>query len=408
MAGFVPPPPPPAPPAPPKPDEKVDYLDLPCPIPYEEIHREALMSLKPELFEGMRFDFTKGLNQKFSLSHSVFMGPTEIPSQSSETIKIPTAHYEFGANFIDPKLMLFGRILTDGRLNARVKCDLTENLTLKANAQLTSEPHMSHGMVNFDYKITLATYITALDGTLSMMMLTFILFFPIQGGDYRTQLQLGNGALFGASYIQKKGKGNNECKMQIELEMGERGINCSGRIVWRKESWKLGSVEAALDGLLCQRKLGSKHKLAGFGAECVRHSPNLDPSLGVDLQQSVTPYLSLGGEVFWAGQHRKSGIGYAARYNTDKMVATGQVASTGMVALSYVQKVSEKVSLASDFMYNYMSRDVTASFGYDYILRQCRLRGKIDSNGCTAAFLEERLNMGLNFILSAEVRTNAR
>ena len=22
-------------------DEKVDYLDLPCPIPYEEIHREA-------------------------------------------------------------------------------------------------------------------------------------------------------------------------------------------------------------------------------------------------------------------------------------------------------------------------------------------------------------------------------
>ena len=36
--------------------------------------------------------------------------------------------------------------------------------------------------------------------------------------------------------------------------------------------------------------------------------------------QSVTPSLSLGGEVFWAGQHRKSGIGYAARYNTDKMV----------------------------------------------------------------------------------------
>ena len=37
-------------------------------------------------------------------------------------------------------------------------------------------------------------------------------------------------------------------------------------------------------------------------------------------------------------------------------------------------------------------------------LLQCRLRGKIDSNGCVAAFMEERLNMGLNFILSAEVR----
>lgn len=36
--------------------------------------------------------------------------------------------------------------------------------------------------------------------------------------------------------------------------------------------------------------------------------------------QSVTCNLSLGCEIFWAGQHRKSGIGYAARYITDKMV----------------------------------------------------------------------------------------
>ncbi|KAF5749848.1 mitochondrial import receptor subunit TOM40-1 [Tripterygium wilfordii] len=74
-----------------------------------------------------------------------------------------------------------------------------------------------------------------------------------------------------------------------------------------------------------------------------------------------------------------------------------------MVALSYVQKVSEKVSLATDFMYNLPSRDVTASAGYDYILRRSRLRGKIDSTGCVAAYLEERLDMGLNFILSAEL-----
>ena len=34
----------------------------------------------------------------------------------------------------------------------------------------------------------------------------------------------------------------------------------------------------------------------------------------------MTPRLSLGGEVFWAGVPRKSGMGYAARYETDKMV----------------------------------------------------------------------------------------
>ncbi|KAM7261603.1 hypothetical protein ACFE04_020680 [Oxalis oulophora] len=301
-----------------KKDEKVDYLNLPCPIAYEEIHREAYMSLKPELFEGLRFDFTKGLNQKFSLSHGVSMGPTEIPSQSAETIKIPTSNYEFGANYIDPQMMLIGRLTTDGRLMARVKYDLTDNLILKANAQLTNEPHMSNGMLNFDYK----------------------------GKDSRSQFQLGNGSLFGASYIQ-----------YFFPAASDNGIDDIALVL-----------------------------IYPF-----------------QFDQSVTPHLSLGGEVFWAGQHRKSGVGYAARYENDKMVATGQVASTGMVMMNYVQKVSEKVSLATDFMYNYMTRDVTASMGYDYILRQSRIRGKIDSNGCTAAYLEERLNMGLNFLLSAEI-----
>uniref|UniRef100_A0A453I720 Uncharacterized protein n=1 Tax=Aegilops tauschii subsp. strangulata TaxID=200361 RepID=A0A453I720_AEGTS len=119
-----------------KKEEKVDYLNLPCPVPYEEIQREALMSLKPELFEGLRFDFTKMLTQKFALSHSVLMGSLEVPSQSADVIKVPTSQYEFGANFLDPKLMLIGRLMTDGRLNARVKCDLTENLALKINAQV--------------------------------------------------------------------------------------------------------------------------------------------------------------------------------------------------------------------------------------------------------------------------------
>ena len=82
----------------------------------------------------------------------MFIGPTEVPSQFAETIKILNSHYEFGANFVDPNVMLIGRVLIDGRLNARVKWDLTDNPIVKANAQLTNEPHMSHGMVNFDSK----------------------------------------------------------------------------------------------------------------------------------------------------------------------------------------------------------------------------------------------------------------
>ncbi|CAH8255174.1 unnamed protein product [Arabidopsis lyrata] len=273
-------------------DEKVDYSNLPCPVVYEEIHREAHMALKPDLFEGFRLDYNKLLNQKFFLSHSVLMGPAEVQSPSSEIIKIPTANYEFGANYVDPKLWLFGRITTDGRLNARVKYDLTDNFSIKANALLTDEQDKSQGHFTFDYK----------------------------GSDYRTQLQLGNNSLYGANYIQH-----------------------------------------------------------------------------------VTPHLSLGAEAFWLGQQLMSGVGYAARYETDKMVASGQIASTGLAVMNYVHKVSEKVSFATDFIYNFLSRDVTASVGYDFIFRQSRLRGKIDSKGVAAAYLEEQLPSGLRFLLSAEV-----
>lgn len=39
------------------------------------------------------------------------MGSAEIPSQSADTIKVPTAHYEFGANFLDPKVTFLAVIL---------------------------------------------------------------------------------------------------------------------------------------------------------------------------------------------------------------------------------------------------------------------------------------------------------
>ncbi len=65
--------------------------------------------------------------------------------------------------------------------------------------------------------------------------------------------------------------------------------------------------------------------------------------------------------------------------------------------------VSVQVSLAADFMWNWRLREPSASFGYDYMLRQCRLRGRIDTHGKIGAYLEERVNMGVNLLLSAEL-----
>lgn len=286
--GISPPPDTPTPAVP----EKVDFLNLPCPVKYEEIQREALMSLKPELFEGLRFDMNKLVNQNFSIYHSVFMGNMEVPSQSASVVKIPNSTYEFGATVVDPRKILVARVLTDGRMTARANYQASENLAIKLNAQLTNEPHFSQGMLNLDYK----------------------------GSDYQTQVQLGNNAFYGFNYLQ-----------------------------------------------------------------------------------SVTPSLSLGGEAFWLGHQRRSGVGFAARYAAEKAIATAQVATTGMVSLTYVQRVSEKASLASEVSYNWNTKEATTAVGYDYILRQCRLRGRFDTNGVVAAYLEERLNLGVNLIFSAEI-----
>eukprot|EP00887_Chlorella_sp_A99_P006787 scaffold2.g6787.t1 len=252
-----------------------------------------MISLKPDLFEGMRFDMTKPLNHNFALSHSIFMGNIDVPTNNQQVVKMPVGTYEFGANLVtNGGQLALGRITSDGRLTGRVKVDLAEGAALKSQFQIASERGMSQGMFDLDLK----------------------------GQDWNGQLKWGTSSFYGANYFQ-----------------------------------------------------------------------------------SVTPSLAVGGEVFYLAEQRRSGIGLAARHQTDKSVATAQVANTGLVSLTYLQKVSEKVSLGADFMWNLNSREANASFGYDYVLRQSRLRGRVDTDGKIAAFLEERINVGVTFILSAEL-----
>ncbi|EFH68968.1 predicted protein [Arabidopsis lyrata subsp. lyrata] len=128
--------------------------------------------------------------------------------------------------------------------------------------------------------------------------------------------------------------------------------------------------------------------------------------------QRVTPRLSLGGEFFWASMAQESGVGYAARYETDRMfwwdseeeeeymVASAKVVSIGRVIMTYVQKISKKVSLATDFVYDCFSRDVKTSVGYEWDISRL---GMIDSDGVASAILKKEMNMGLECLLSASL-----
>lgn len=262
------------------------------PVKYEDVQREGIMSLKPDTFEGMRFELNKPLNQNFFLSHSLFMGNVEVPTGGRQIIKTPQGTYEFGANVISERYMLLGRITNDGRLSGRVKCDLANWLSVKFHCQLSNEPGQSQVMVDSDVK----------------------------GGDWNAQLKLGNPGFVGLNYFQ-----------------------------------------------------------------------------------SITPRLSVGGEMFWLHSNMKSGTGIAVRHAGERHVATLQFASTGIANMQYTHKVNDKVTLATDFLWHIASRDVTATVGYDCNLRQCRLRGKVDTNGVVTTYLEERFSPGINFVLSAEL-----
>ncbi|XP_073386159.1 mitochondrial import receptor subunit TOM40-1 [Physcomitrium patens] len=274
-----------------------ESTNLPCPVKYEEINHEAYMSLKPGLFEGLRFDVYRSMNRKFGLSNSLFMGSVDLPDCAPDPLKQSTAHFELGANLIDQKgkmdvVLMMGRVLSKGCMSARVKCDITNRFSIKANAELTNEPHFSVGMFNFDYK----------------------------GNDYQAQLTMGNSAFYSVNYTQR-----------------------------------------------------------------------------------VTPKLSLGGEWMWFGHQRKSCMGLAARYQTDSVITTALVKSEGDICCTYIQKLSDKVLVASDFVYNWNSTEAVTSIAYDHLLNQYRIRGRIDTNLCTAAYLEEKISAGLTLVLSAEL-----
>lgn len=77
----------------------------------------------------------------------------------------------------------------------------------------------------------------------------------------------------------------------------------------------------------------------------------------------MTPQLSVGGELFWLRSAQKSGAGFAARHACAAHVATAQIATTGLLSLAYIHRVSDKVSLAADFLWNWTGREAAASFG---------------------------------------------
>lgn len=78
--------------------------------------------------------------------------------------------YEFGANVINERFMMLGRITSDARLSGRVMANVRDWMTAKVQCQLSQEPGQSQVMMDTDLK----------------------------GKDWQAQIKMGNPGFYGA------------------------------------------------------------------------------------------------------------------------------------------------------------------------------------------------------------------
>lgn len=147
------------------------FAGLPNPGKMEEIQKEAKAILSLDLFDGARFEISKGLNQNFAVTHNVSMGSAVQPPS-----------YEFGANVGDEKMILASRIDHNGRLTGRYQHQLTPGVAVRGQASVSGEHSQDSLQLDLDVKgshsfsglrymsggVTMATYMQSVSPFLSL------------------------------------------------------------------------------------------------------------------------------------------------------------------------------------------------------------------------------------------------
>eukprot|EP00871_Galdieria_phlegrea_P001444 jgi/Galph1/22/GphlegSOOS_G4884.1 len=164
--------------------KRIERTELPNPGSYEDINQEAsgmlfafywlqmeklnlkiqpLAVLRPNLFDGFRFDFNYPLSALFSMGHSIEMGSLQKPPG-----------YAFSANYLSNQLVMLSRVDLSGHVNGRIFVNHSPFLTSKIVAETSSQPNESKATWDLDYR----------------------------GSDFCGQLKLGNMGIAAVSYLQ--------------------------------------------------------------------------------------------------------------------------------------------------------------------------------------------------------------
>eukprot|EP00933_Yihiella_yeosuensis_P028215 TRINITY_DN22034_c0_g1_i2.p1 TRINITY_DN22034_c0_g1~~TRINITY_DN22034_c0_g1_i2.p1 ORF type:complete len:343 (-),score=73.26 TRINITY_DN22034_c0_g1_i2:99-1127(-) len=124
--------------------------------------------------------------------------------------------------------------------------------------------------------------------------------------------------------------------------------------------------------------------------------------------QKITPSLALGGDLTLVAHAGVTSIGQVGlRYTEGRNVFTASVSRSPNHAspigaamhecrMQYVRKVTDRLSLGSEYKYSHPDKDSGLQLAYEYAFRQARVQGLLDTDGKVSCSVQDFTGFGFS------------
>jgi len=130
---------------------------------------------------------------------------------------------------------------------------------------------------------------------------------------------------------------------------------------------------------------------------------------GGSFVQKIMPQLQLGGDLTLVGVNGVTSIGQVGmRFTEGKHIFSaslnrtpdprlpGSASNMHELRMQYVRKVTERLSLGTEYKFSYPDKESGLSMAYEYMFRNARIQGLIDTDGKVSCSVSDISGFGLS------------
>lgn len=124
------------------------------------------------------------------------------------------------------------------------------------------------------------------------------------------------------------------------------------------------------------------------------------------FSQRITPSLHLGGDLLFVTANGISIGQVGARWAEGRDIFTTTISrtpdmKTGLsniheTRLQYVRKLTERLSLGTEYKYSHPDKESSLQLGYEYTFRQARVQGLLDTDGKVSCCVQDFVGFGFS------------